>query len=135
ELQEGQIWESLQPVANERLAEITVIVDHNKLQSDAALSAVSDLGRLEDKLEAFGWEVRRADGHDLRAVRDVFAHFASVTDRPKVLIADTVKGKGVSFMEGLACGDQTYHFHAGAPSLKDYIAAVNEIVERVNARL
>ena len=47
-----------------------------------------------------------------------------MTDRPKVLIADTIKGKGVSFMEGLACGDQTYHFHAGAPSLKDYLAAV-----------
>ena len=53
-----------------------------------------------------------------RAIRDAFAHFATVTDRPKVLIADTIKGKGVSFMEGLACGDQTYHFHAGAPSLE-----------------
>ena len=135
ELQEGQIWESLQPVANERLAEITVIVDHNKLQSDAALSAVSDLGRLEDKLEAFGWEVRRADGHDLRAVRDVFAHFASVTDRPKILVADTIKGKGVSLMEGIAAGDQTYHFHAGAPTKDDYLAGVEEISLRLNVRL
>ena len=52
-----------------------------------------------------------------------------------MLIADTIKGKGVSFMEGLACGDQTYHFHAGAPSLKDYLAAVGELVARINARL
>jgi transketolase len=135
ELQEGQIWESLQPAANERLGEIIVVVDHNKLQSDSAVSAVSDLGPIEDKFRAFGWEVQRADGHDLRAVRDVFGKFARVTDRPKVLIADTVKGKGVSFMEGLACGDATYHFHAGAPSLKDYLAAVDEIESRVNARL
>ena len=64
ELQEGQIWESLQPVANERLADITVIVDHNKFQSDTAVAAVSDLGPLEEKFRAFGWEVRRGDGHD-----------------------------------------------------------------------
>ena len=135
ELQEGQIWESLQPVANERLAEITVIVDHNKLQSDSAVAAVSDLGPIEDKFRAFGWEVRRGDGHDFTVLRDTLAYFDTVTDKPKVFIADTIKGKGVSFMEGLACGDQTYHFHAGAPSLKDYVAATRELIARVNARL
>ena len=135
ELQEGQIWESLQPVANERLAEITVIVDHNKLQSDSAVSAVSDLGPIEDKFRVFGWEVRRGDGHNFRVIRDTLAHLATVTDKPKVFIADTIKGKGVSFMEGLACGDQTYHFHAGAPSLKDYVAATREMLIHVNDRL
>ena len=135
ELQEGQIWESLQPVANERLSEIIAIVDHNKLQSDSAVAAVSDLGSLEDKFRAFGWEVRRADGHDFDAIRGAFAYFASVADRPKVLVADTIKGKGVSFMEGLACGDQTYHFHAGAPSPKDYAAAVHQLTDRINGRL
>lgn len=135
ELQEGQIWESLQPVANEGLAEITVIVDHNKLQSDSAVAAVSDLGPIEDKFRAFGWEVRRGDGHDFAVLRDTLAHFATVTDKPKVFIADTIKGKGVSFMEGLACGDQTYHFHAGAPALKDYVAATREMLARVNGTL
>ena len=135
ELQEGQIWESLQPAANERLSEIIAVVDHNKLQSDSAVSSVSDLGPLEDKFRAFGWEVGRADGHDFQAIRDAFAHFATITDRPKVLIADTIKGKGVSFMEGLACGDETYHFHAGAPSLQDYLAAVDELTSRINERL
>jgi transketolase len=135
ELQEGQIWESLQPAANERLSEIIAIVDHNKLQSDSPVSAVSDLGPLEEKFRAFGWAVRRIDGHDFAAIRDAFAAFAAITDRPKVLIADTIKGKGVSFMEGLACGDQTYHFHAGAPSLKDYLAAVAELTARIDARL
>lgn len=135
ELQEGQIWESLQPVANEGLAEITVIVDHNKLQSDSAVSAVSDLGPIEEKFRAFGWEVRRGDGHDFRVIQATLAHFATITDRPKVFIADTIKGKGVSFMEGLACGDQTYHFHAGAPSLENYVAATREMLLRVNDRL
>src|SRR5213079_807937 len=135
ELQEGQIWESLQPVANERLSEIIAVVDHNRLQSDSAVSAVSDLGRIEDKFRAFGWDVRRVDGHDFRAIHDAFSHFATVADRPKVLIADTIKGKGVSFMEGLACGDQTYHFHAGAPSLENYLAAVGELTARVNDQL
>ena len=135
ELQEGQIWESLQPVANERLGEITVIVDHNKYQSDTLVASVSDLGPLEAKFRAFGWEVRRGDGHDPRVIRETLAHFATVTDRPKVFIADTIKGKGVSFMEGIACGDQTYQFHAGAPSLENYTKATNELVARVNSRL
>jgi transketolase len=135
ELQEGQIWESLQPAANERLREIIAVVDHNKYQSDSTVAAVSDLGPIEDKFRAFGWEVRRADGHDFKAIRDAFAHFATVADKPKVLVADTIKGKGVSFMEGVACGDQTYHFHAGAPSLEHYVAAVGELTSRINARL
>src|SRR5215831_9805339 len=135
ELQEGQIWESLQPAANECLGELIVVVDHNKLQSDSAVSAVSDLGPIEDKFRAFGWEVARADGHDIADVKRIFSGFDRISDRPKVLIADTIKGKGVSFMEGLACGDATYHFHAGAPSLKDYLAAVDEISSRVNTRL
>lgn len=135
ELQEGQIWESLQPVANERLAEIIAIVDHNKFQSDTAVAAVSDLGPIEEKFRAFGWEVRRTDGHDFRALHDALVHFDAVTDRPKVLIADTVKGKGVSFMEGVACGDQTYHFHAGAPSMDHYVAAVAELTARISAAM
>jgi transketolase len=68
-------------------------------------------------------------------VKEIFARFDRVGGKPKVLSADTIKGKGVSFMEGLACGDQTYHFHAGAPSLKDYLAAVDEISARVNGTL
>jgi transketolase len=135
ELQEGQIWESLQPTANEQLAEITVVVDHNKFQSDSAVAAVSDLGPIEEKFRAFGWHVRRADGHDPAVLRDVFAEFSTVTDKPKVFIADTIKGKGVSFMHGVACGDQTYAFHAGAPSLAHYVEATNELITRIDGRL
>jgi transketolase len=99
ELQEGQIWESLQPVANERLGDIVAIVDHNKYQSDSTVASVSDLGEIEGKFRAFGWEVRRADGHDFGAIRDAFAHFNSIpTDRKSY--PRTRSGKGVSFMEG-----------------------------------
>jgi transketolase len=122
-------------VANERLGDITVIVDHNKYQSDTLVASVSDLGPLEEKFRAFGWEVRRGDGHDPRVLRGTLAHFATITDRPKVFIADTIKGKGVSFMEGIACGDQTYQFHAGAPSLENYLKATNELLARINERL
>ena len=135
ELQEGQIWESLQPVANERLAEITVVVDHNKFQSDSSVAAVSDLGALGEKFRAFGWHVRRADGHDPRVLREVFAEFATVADKPKVFLADTTKGKGVSFMHGVARGDETYRFHAGAPSLDHYLAATDELAARIDGRL
>ena len=67
ELQEGQFWESLQPTANRKLGEITVIVDRNLVQSDTWVSQVSDLGDLEEKFRAFGWAVANCDGHDLRA--------------------------------------------------------------------
>jgi transketolase len=135
ELQEGQIWESLQPAANARMGEITVIVDHNKYQSDATVAAVSDLGSIEDKFGAFGWAARRVDGHDMAAIRDVLEELSRIDERPKVIVADTIKGRGVSFMEGVAVGDQTYHFHAGAPSLDHYVAAVGELVARIDAGL
>ena len=135
ELQEGQIWESLQPAANDRLGAITVIVDHNKYQSDSTFAAVSDLGPIEEKFRAFGWAVARVDGHHLPALRAVLRDLDAIDDQPKVVIADTIKGRGVSFMEGFARGDETYQFHAGAPSLEHYTAAVGELATRINGRL
>jgi transketolase len=135
ELQEGQIWEALQPVANEGRGDMIAIVDHNKYQSDSTVAAVSDLGAIDDKFRAFGWHVERVDGHDFRAISAAFERFAQVADKPKALVADTIKGRGVSFMEGVACGDGTYRFHAGAPSLDDYLAAVRELTGRINGRL
>ncbi len=139
ELQEGQFWESLQPTANRGLGEITVIVDHNKLQSDTWVSEVSDLGDLEAKVAAFGWAVDRCDGHDLGAVRAALARLdAGGEGRPKLLVADTIKGKGVSFMEPHdlpVAGDSLYAFHSGAPSPGDFERGLAEIVERLNGRL
>jgi len=101
ELQEGQIWESLQGVANLGLGEITLIVDHNKLQSDSWVADVSPLGDLGAKFRAFGWHVVRCDGHNITQLEQAFIQMDLVADRPKILIADTLKGKGVSFIEGV----------------------------------
>ena len=92
ELQEGQFWESLVSAANQRQGGLTAIVDHNKIQSDIWVSRVSDLGDLEAKLSAFGWHVARVDGHDVGAIARTFATLGAITDRPKIVIADTVKG-------------------------------------------
>ncbi|HET9271607.1 MAG TPA: transketolase, partial [Vicinamibacterales bacterium] len=99
ELQEGQFWESLGSAVARQLGEITVIVDHNKIQSDTWVHEVGPLGDLGEKLRAFGWHVARCDGHDVQALERVFREFDGVVNRPKVLIADTIKGRGVSFME------------------------------------
>ena len=133
ELQEGQNWESLQPTANGHYGELTVIVDHNKLQSDTWVKNVSDLGNLEAKFKAYGWEVARHDGHDLAKFKATLDHFRTITDRPKVLIADTIKGKGVSFMESTAFGeDETlYKFHSGAPSEDNYAKALAELLSQI----
>lgn len=137
ELQEGQFWESLQPVLNSGLHEITVIIDHNKIQSDTWVEKTSSLGKLEEKLSSFGWEVARCDAHDLRALGKVFTKFKKNTKRPQILIADTIKGKGVSFMESSIFGknEQLYKFHSGAPSYENYEKAILELEDKINSLL
>jgi transketolase len=136
ELQEGQFWESLQPTANGRFSEITVIVDHNKMQSDTFVDRVSDLGDLEAKVRSFGWAVDRCDGHDPQAIEAALARLAGGDDRPRLLVADTIKGRGVSFMESGAVGDDgLYRFHSGAPSVEHYEAGVTELADRIDLTL
>lgn len=135
ELQEGQIWESLVSAAHGGFGEITVVVDHNKIQSDVWVEATSPLGDLEAKFAAFGWLVERCDGHDFDALAARLAAWRDVTDRPKVLIADTVKGRGVSFMESMAPGDKLYRFHSGAPDAETYARAVAELTAAAGADL
>jgi transketolase len=136
ELQEGQFWESLGSAANRRLGEIVAIVDHNKIQSDTWVEKVSALGSLEAKLTAFGWHVSRVDGHDVPALERTFRALDAITDRPKVIVADTVKGKGVSFMEGPALKKgELYGYHSGAPSETNYLAGLQELLGAANERL
>lgn len=136
ELQEGQFWESLVSAANHGLHEITVIIDHNKLQSDTFVKNVSDLGDLEAKLRAFGWRVERCDGNDIRALASTLTAIEG-DQRPKVIIADTVKGKGVSFMEHTSLDSDVamYRFHSGAPDANSYRLAAQEIMTRLLQRL
>ena len=138
ELQEGQIWESLQPTVNGKFSEITVIVDHNKLQSDNWVKDVSDLGKIEDKFRSFGWEVGRCDGHALKEFTESLREIKEAgikSQKPQVLIADTLKGKGVSFMEPHDFKGEGYKYHAGAPSDEDYAAGFSELSERINKKL
>ena len=137
ELQEGQVWESLVSAANRHQGRIVAIVDHNKLQSDTFVSDTSDLGDLNAKFAAFGWDVARVDGHDLAALAGVLDKWRGDSDRPKLLIADTVKGKGISFMEHTAMESdaELYRFHSGAPDSDSYSTGVQEIISRVNDRL
>jgi transketolase len=137
ELQEGQFWESLQPTANRGLGEITVVVDRNEVQSDTWVSQVSDLGDLAAKVAAFGWAVARCSGHDLAAFRDTLASLEG-DPRPKLVIAETKKGCGVSFMEphDLPVSDTSlYGFHSGAPTPEEYERGLEEIRTRLDGRL
>ncbi|MDQ3378741.1 MAG: 1-deoxy-D-xylulose-5-phosphate synthase [Actinomycetota bacterium] len=138
ELQEGQNWEALQAAAHENLGSLWVVVDRNELQSDKLTEEIVALGDLEEKLRTFGWDVRTCDGHDHAELREAFAAFREVDDRPNALIARTVKGKGVSFMErsaALAEGGGYYRWHAGAPGDEDFERARDELVARIEERL
>ena len=138
ELQEGQIWESLQTTAHQKINNIHVIVDYNKIQSDKPVKMINDLYDLEKKFEAFGWHVERCDGHDYSALDDVFQRFTEIKDKPKVLISDTVKGKGISFMEGstaLKNDGGLYRWHAGAPDDDSFELGHKEILDRINDQL
>lgn len=136
ELQEGQIWESLGTAVRMELDQITVIVDHNKVQSDLHVDRTSPLGDLEMKFRSFGWHVARCDGHDFPALDRAFTELRGVAGRPKVLIADTVKGKGISFMESTAIGpDDFYRYHSGAPKDDEYARGVTELLQAAQQRL
>jgi transketolase len=138
ELQEGQFWESLQPTANRGLHEITVMVDRNHVQSDTWVDQVSDLGDLAAKAEAFGWAVAECDGHDISSLRGTFASLADER-RPKLIVARTRKGGGVSFMEPenhLPHTDTAlYAYHVGALPEERYEHAVAEVLARLDERL
>jgi len=134
ELQEGQIWESLGSAVRLGLSEITVIVDHNKVQSDTLVQQTADLGDLEAKFAAFGWNVLRCNGHDFQALSTAITAAKSETGRPTVIIADTLKGCGVSFMEHIAMDGRWYRYHSGAPSPADYDRAIAELMDRSRAQ-
>jgi transketolase len=135
ELQEGQIWESLPGAAKHAMAELTVLVDHNKIQSDTWVHDVSDLGDLEARFRSCGWRALRCDGHDLRALEEALRQrTARYPGQPTVIVADTVKGAGVERFAStsLAPGEWRYRFHSGAPQPGDYQAARAELTARAD---
>jgi len=99
ELQEGEVWEAAMCAAHHKLDNLCVIIDYNKLQSDAPNETIMRLEPLADKWRAFGWTVFEIDGHNIPEILSTLHLAASTHDRPSVLIAHTVKGKGVPYME------------------------------------
>jgi transketolase len=101
ELQEGEIWEGAMAAGHYRLANLCAIVDYNKLQSDDLNERVMGLEPLDAKWRAFNWHVRAIDGHDFGQIAEAFAEARAVRDAPTVVVAHTIKGKGVGYMEGV----------------------------------
>jgi transketolase len=137
ELQEGQFWESLQGAANRETGDLTVIIDHNKYQSDSSVEQTSDLGNLDRKFAAYGWHVERCDGHDYTALKTAIKAARKMKEKPSVIIADTIKGRGVGFMEhtSMSKTDVFYKFHSGAPSSENYLKAVQELIGNARKEL
>ena len=134
ELQEGQVWESLPGAVRDGMHELTVIVDRNGLQSDLPVAQVNDLGDLLTRFRAFGWDAVRVDGHDTRALA---AAIEAPRTGPRVVVADTVKARGVSFLEPQNRPDDErfYPFHSGALEPTVYAAARDELADRLDTRL
>ncbi len=118
ELQEGSIWESAMSIPALKQTNLIAIVDRNHVQLDDAVDKIMPLEPLAGKWKAFGWTVATCDGHDRE---DIEKAFSTVTDKPLVIIAETVKGKGVSFMENQAL------WHGKAPDKEQLRKALEEL--------
>lgn len=123
EQQEGQVWEAAMLAAHYKLDNLIAFLDHNHLQIDGHVEQVLSPEPLADKWRAFGWQVLEIDGHDIDAIRAAVARAKAVTGQPAMIIAETVKGKGVSFMENQAS------WHGAAPNADQAAQALRELGE------
>ena len=121
ECEEGQVWEAAMFAGNKGLSNLTAYVDFNGLQIDGSVEEVNSPAPLDKKFEAFGWNVIVIDGHNFDEIEAATLAAEKVTDQPTAIIMNTVKGKGVSFMEN-KCG-----WHGKAPGDEDYAVAVAEL--------
>ena len=121
EIEEGQVWEAAMLAGNRKLDNLVAIVDWNNLQIDGSLDEVNSPCPIDKKFEAFGWNVLRADAHDFASLEAAFKAAKKCKGRPSVIIADSIKGKGVSFMENQV------GWHGKAPNDEQYAAAVAEL--------
>jgi transketolase len=121
EVQEGQVWESAMFAPFHKIDNLVCIVDYNKIQLDGFVRDIMDLDPLVEKWRAFGWNVLDIDGHSIPALQDAFANAAATKGKPTCIIANTVKGKGVSFMEN------NPKYHGVAPTEQEMKLALQEI--------
>ncbi|WP_213974760.1 transketolase [Tepidanaerobacter acetatoxydans] len=121
ELEEGQIWEAAMTSAHYKLDNLTAFVDHNGLQIDGPIQKVMSPENIHEKFKAFGWNVIDIDGHDMKQILDAVEEAKTVKNRPTVIVAKTVKGKGVPFMENQV------GWHGKAPSPEQVKEALKSI--------
>lgn len=121
EIQEGNIWEAAMAAAHYKVDNLCGIVDYNRFQIDGRTEEIMSIEPLVNKWESFGWHVIQSDGHNVEELLEAFAKTKTVKSKPSVIIAHTVKGKGVSFMEHVV------DFHGRAPSDKEKEVALKEL--------
>ncbi|MEG3068989.1 MAG: transketolase [Syntrophaceticus schinkii] len=121
ECQEGQVWEAAMAAAHYRTGNLTAILDYNGLQIDGPIKEVMSPLPFPDKWRSFGWAVQEVDGHDFQDLLAAFDWAAGIKDRPSMIIANTVKGKGVSYMEN------EVGWHGKAPDKEQAAQALEEI--------
>lgn len=121
EVEEGQVWEAAMFAANKKLDNLVAYVDYNNLQIDGTLDEVNSPTPIDKKFEAFGWEVMNIDGNDFDDLEKAFNWAKEVNGKPRCIVAKSVKGKGVSYMENQA------GWHGKAPNAEEYGIAMNEL--------
>lgn len=121
EVQEGQVWEAAMAASHYGLDNLTAVIDHNKLQLFGKVKTLLNLDPLVDKWKAFGWHVLEVDGHNISSLLEAFDTAKDLTGKPTVIIAHTVKGKGISFME------DAKEWHAKAPNKAQVAQALAEL--------
>jgi transketolase len=121
ELDEGNVWEGIMLAAKYKLNNITAIVDRNNIQIDGPTESVMPLEDLKKKWEAFGWHALEIDGNDIEAVIDACAMAKAISEKPVVIIAYTIPGKGVDFMES------DFHWHGAPPNHEQAVKALHQL--------
>lgn len=127
ECEEGQVWEAAMFAAHYQLDNLIAIVDYNGLQIDGTVADVAGLDKLDEKFRAFGFEVFQMDGHDFEQIEATIEKAKAVKGKPAVIIAKTVKGKGVSYME------DKVGWHGKAPNADEYKIAMDELNAQLKA--
>lgn len=126
EMQEGSNWEAIMAAAQFGLDNLTLIIDHNRLQQGARLADTNDLAPFTPKLEAFGWVVEEIDGHDMAQILAALAPEKAVPGKPRCILAHTNKGHGISFMS------DSVAWHHKVPNAEQYALAMRELEEAVS---
>ena len=121
ETQEGQIWEAAMAASYHSTNNLNVIVDRNRIQNDDFVEKQMEIGNIGEKFESFGWNVREIDGHNMKEIIEVLDWAKTDDSGPSAIIAQTVKGKGVTFMEN------NPSFHGKSPSDEEFILAMEEL--------